>query len=456
MSIREHKKDCIGRVLVSFLLLALPPLLVGGAVAGERIIAIADIHGNFEAFTGLLRQSGLVDPNLQWIGEGDTLIQTGDFTDRGPEVRRVMDFLMSLEESAPKNGGKAIILLGNHEMMNMIGQLADVTEADYASFTDSRSERRRRSAYRSFTDFRKRRAKRLNLPEPSPTPEMEAEWMEAHPPGFVAQREAFSPKGTYGKWLRKRRVVVKQGDTLFLHAGINPLIAQLSIESINERVWQEIAAFDRYKRYMLDQKLALDFFTFGELVASVQEELEARRMEISEKTAAAAEKGNTYSPSEREQNHIDALEGFMGLGQWLTINPGGILWFRGYARWTDEEGQPQVESLLEQYDARHFFVGHNPQLEGHVRSRFDGRIFLADTGMLSSFYPGGRASAVEIWDGVFRAIYLDGDPVQLYPLPASAPEANGRPVHWLTNGNSVAKTGVGSMTRWLTATEGQR
>ena len=68
--------------------------------------------------------------------------------------------------------------------------------------------------------------------------------MEAHPPGFVEQREAFSPKGTYGKWLRKRQVVVKEGDTIFLHAGISPLIAQLSIESINERVWQEIEAFD--------------------------------------------------------------------------------------------------------------------------------------------------------------------------------------------------------------------
>ena len=61
--------------------------------------------------------------------------------------------------------------------------------------------------------------------------------------------------------------------------------------------------------------------------------------------------------------------------------------------------------------------------KGHIKSRFDGRIFLADTGMLSSFYTGGRASAVEIGDGVFRAIYLDGDSVQLYPPPASAPEA---------------------------------
>ena len=411
-------KPRIGRVvLVSFLLLALPPLVVGGAGAGERIIAIADIHGDFEAFTGLLRQTGLVDPNLQWIGDGATLIQTGDYTDRGPEARRVMDLLMSLEQSAPKNGGRAIILIGNHEMMNMTGQLTNVTEADYASFTDSRSRRRRRSAYRSFMDLEKRRAKRLNLPEPSPTPEMEAKWMEAHPPGFVEQREAFSPKGTYGKWLRKRRIVVKEGDTIFLHAGINPIIAQWSIEKINERVRQEIEAFDRYKRYMVDQKLALDFFTLDELVVSVREELEARRAEISKKTAAAAAKGSTYSPSEREQKHIDVLKGFMGMGQWLTINPGGILWFRGYARWTDEEGQQEVETLLENYDVRHFFVGHSPQLEGHVGGRFDGRIFLGDTGMLSSFYPGGRASAVEMRGGVFRAIYLDGNPVQLYPRP---------------------------------------
>ncbi len=247
--------------------------------------------------------------------------------------------------------------------------------------------------------------------------------MDAHPPGFIEHREAFSPRGTYGKWLRKRRSIVKEDDTIFLHAGINPLIAQLSIKAINERVWLEIKRFDQIVKYLVDQKVALDFFTLDELVVSVREEFGALQTKISKKTAAAAEIGKEYSPSGSEQDHIDVLEGFLEIGQWLTVHPGGILWFRGYAQWTDEEGQPQVEALLKEYDARHFLVGHSPQQGGHIRTRFGGRIFLADTGMLSSVYKGGRASAVEIEDGIFRAIYLDSDPVQLYPPKTSAPEA---------------------------------
>jgi hypothetical protein len=39
--------------------------------------------------------------------------------------------------------------------------------------------------------------------------------------------------------------------------------------------------------------------------------------------------------------------------------------------------------------------------------RFEGKIFLIDTGMLSSYYRGGGASALEIQDGGFTAIYLN-------------------------------------------------
>ena len=423
MNDQKNKRESTGWILPLFLLLIALPVFVLGGVAGDRLIAVADIHGNFDGFTRLLQQTGLLDEDLQWIGGKATFVQTGDYTDRGPEVRRVMDLLISLEKEASKEGGQAIILMGNHEMMNIIGHLSDVTGADYASFTDSRSERRRQSAYRSFVDFHKVRAKRLNLPEPHRAPETETGWMDAHPPGFVEHREALSPKGTYGKWLRKRRVVVKENDTVFLHAGINPLVSQMSIKAINDRVWQEIERFDRIKSYLVDQKIALDFFTLNELIVCVREEFAARRTEINEKTAAATEKGKTYSPSRREQNHMDVLESFLEIGQWLTVHPGGILWFRGYAQWTDQEGQPQVEALLKEYDARHFFVGHSPRQGGRIQSRFGGRIFLADTGMLSSFYRGGRAAAVEIQDGVFRAIYLDDAPIQLYPSETSAPDA---------------------------------
>ena len=397
------------------LLLALAPVVFSGALASDRIVSMADIHGNYESATALLRQTGLIDDEARWVGGRTRFVQTGDYTDRGPEVRRVMDLLMTLEEQAPKAGGRVIVLIGNHEMMNIIGELVDVTQADYASFVDSRSEDRRRDAYKDFLSFEKRRAEKLDLPSPTPTPETENAWMAAHPPGFIEHREAFSPKGRYGKWVRERPVIVKEEDTIFMHAGINPILSEISIKDLNRRVQAEIQAFDRYKQYVVDQELALPFFTFGELIQAVRDDLERRQTRIARERAAKEEEGKTYTPPRREQEHMRVLEAFLGMGSWMIIHEDGVLWYRGFARWDEVEGAAGIEKLLDAYDARHFVVGHTPQVGGRIQSRFDGKIFLADTGMLSSVYSGGHASALEFQDGAILAIYLDQDPVQLYP-----------------------------------------
>jgi hypothetical protein len=53
-----------------------------------------------------------------------------------------------------------------------------------------------------------------------------------------------------------------------------------------------------------------------------------------------------------------------------------------------------------------FITAHTVMPDGQIRSRFNGQIFLIDTGMLSgSFFPGGRASALEITDGKVTPIY---------------------------------------------------
>jgi hypothetical protein len=63
---------------------------------------------------------------------------------------------------------------------------------------------------------------------------------------------------------------------------------------------------------------------------------------------------------------------------------------------------------------------------GHIRSRFGGKVFLIDTGMLSTYWQGGRASALEIHAGdKFTAQYLDGQDVLFEEKhPASQGKAN--------------------------------
>jgi len=80
----------------------------------ETVIAIGDVHGDFDDFVSVLLRTGLVDSQHHWSGKNATFVQVGDLLDRGPKPRDVMDLMMSLEQEAPKSGGRVVSLLGNH------------------------------------------------------------------------------------------------------------------------------------------------------------------------------------------------------------------------------------------------------------------------------------------------------------------------------------------------------
>ena len=363
----------------------------------EAVVAIGDVHGDFDDFAAILQHIGLIDAQHHWTGSKTTLVQAGDLLDRGPKPREVMDLLMALEKEAPKAGGRVVSLLGNHEMMNIMGDLRYVTAENYASFTDSKSEERQRSAYQQYMKWKGSHGPLLaELPQPMEL--TEAEWMARHPLGFIEQREAFSPDGSYGKWLREHSALAKIGAVIFLHGGIHPNLAHLKLDTINAHIRDEIKAFDAAKQYLQDEKVILPFFTLQEMTAVVQAELTAER------------KSRTPSDEQKQARLVQ----FLGYGDWLSVRPDGPLWFRGYDQWSEEEGAAQVGKLLEAYNAAHIAVGHTVQKGGRIRPRFDSKVFLIDTGMLSSYYPGGRASAMEICgDAKFTAAYMDQQVVLL-------------------------------------------
>jgi hypothetical protein len=108
-----------------------------------------------------------------------------------------------------------------------------------------------------------------------------------------------------------------------------------------------------------------------------------------------------------EDQQSTFLKEFLSFGSWLSTHPDGPLWFRGFADWSEEEGAQQLPQLLKAYKVKRFVVGHTPQLPVRIQMRFQGKIFLIDTGMLSSYYQGGGASALELRDGRVAAIYPD-------------------------------------------------
>jgi hypothetical protein len=369
----------------------------------KRIVAVGDIHGDYDAFVGVLQRVGLIDAAKAWTGGPAVLVQTGDYTDRGPKVREAMDLLMSLEEQAGKSRGQALVLLGIHEAMQVLGDRRYVTPEIYASFADGESGRRREEAWKALERLSARRRRDLadaNLPVPAvyATRERDA-WMADHPPGTFEYVEAMGPRGRYGRWIRRRQAVVKVGDTVFLHGGLDSSIPG-SLEDISRRVRDEMTAFDRLVQQLISDQFALPFFT-------LEETLEAAR------TAVALASGKSTDGGADPQRagvapSLPPYAALLDIGSWYLVNPEGPLWFRGYATWTNTEGPDRLAPVLARHGAARVVVGHTVLSTNRITPRFDNRVFLIDTGMLATWFKGGRGSALEIQGSEITAVYDDG------------------------------------------------
>jgi hypothetical protein len=354
--------------------------------AGERIVAIGDIHGNYDGFLSILQRAGLVDDDAHWIGGDTTFVQTGDIFDRGLEVFEVLDLLMRLEKEAAAAGGEVIVLLGNHEGMNLVGFFRDVNPELYATMVDKKSEKRRKQAYKQFKKYWRAEAEKILEREVTVVPEeIKEQWMAAIPPGWLEYKAALGPGTHYGSWLRQRPVAVVIDETLFVHGGIGPHLAGLSVDEINAKVVKELEIYDRLREVMIKENLVP---TTAELASLMNVYLE-------------------MDPKDPKYAELADAE------DWFVFSEKGPLWFRGADRWDEELETEHMIELLAGVGAKRMVGGHTVQDEGRIEVRFGGRVFLIDTGMLSSVYTGGQPSALVIEDGVFTAIYTDGSSEEL-------------------------------------------
>jgi serine/threonine protein phosphatase 1 len=100
------------------------PLMSGGCgildntqIMNNRIIAIGDIHGCSKALAALIE---LIKPK-----SGDTIVTLGDYVDRGPDTKGVLDQLIELGKRC-----HLVPLMGNHEEM-MLGAREGRSDFDF-------------------------------------------------------------------------------------------------------------------------------------------------------------------------------------------------------------------------------------------------------------------------------------------------------------------------------------
>ena len=325
----------------------------------NRVVAVGDVHGAYERFVKILQTAQLIDNKQKWIGRGAVLVQTGDVVDRGPDGRRALDLLRRLESEAERAGGRVLALVGNHEVMGMAGDLRYVSAAEYGTFRNGESTDLRDRVLTALTGRAESSARGSG--EKFDRDAFRIEFLAQTPLGQIERQLAFGPEGEYGRWLRGRETVVKVNGILFVHGGISPGVAALGCEGINNKV-----------------------------------------------------KG------EMKELPVDGAR----LSTFLATGEDGPLWYRGLAIENEATLAGDLTAMLERLQARAIVVGHTVTSNNRIATRFGGRVVQIDTGMLGeAFYPNGRASALEIQDGRFVAIYEDGReqlPVRLITSAAPA------------------------------------
>lgn len=125
----------------------------------KRIIVIGDAHGDIERVIHVLKAANiLIDGaspgTFHWIAEpGTVVVQMGDQLDSNNRVEgleewelvpdiALLEFMDNLDAIAQPLGGRVYSLIGNHELMNMLGDFSYVSKNSTAIFGGS-SERRR-------------------------------------------------------------------------------------------------------------------------------------------------------------------------------------------------------------------------------------------------------------------------------------------------------------------------
>lgn len=353
-------------LLASSPVMAAEPWRIEGV---ERLFAVGDVHGADAELRGVLEEVGLIDAEAHWTGGRAHLVSLGDLLDRGDDGRQVMDLLMRLQEEAAAAGGAVHVLIGNHEAMNLVGDLRYVSEGDYAEFG--------------------------------------AGAREGFPAGFFERRAALAPDGPYGRWLMSLPFALVINDTLFVHGGLSARVEGLSLAEINTSARDDLRTVTTAWHALREAGVITDATTYHQL---------------RDRAPAMADAGVEIPGVGPARALADALQG-------LPFHPDGVAWYRGNAQCHAWAEAPVLRPILEDLGAQRVVIGHTVTESRRATSRLDGIVYRADAGMNHAAYR-GRAVALEFRDGDVVAHYagdgaraVEAEPVRRWNRPYGLDDA---------------------------------
>ena len=337
----------------------------------DRVVAIGDTHGTYDKLVEILQGTGLIDESLAWVGGDDHLVIVGDTVDRNPDDRPIFDLLIRLQDEASAAGGHVHVLLGNHEIMNLVRDLRYVPDGSYKYWKDDEDPKEIKQLAKRYNLMR-RRARQEN------------DFYDRFPPGYFARLESFDADGQYGKWMLDLPGVVKINEVAYVHGGIAPQFAAMGIAGINAETERLLREHLEAREILEQAKILNPFVTFPGIQGGAEFAIQnAREYSLSGEVLEAAQSilDFTAQPIFREQ---------------------GPYWYRDLS-WNDERMERAAfDEAMELLGTEKMVVAHTPTRNSTITARFAGRLYRLDTGV----YAGGGP----------QALIIAGDDVRVYDV----------------------------------------
>jgi hypothetical protein len=189
-----------------------------------RVVAIGDIHADIDALRSALRTAGAINARDEWVGGALTIVQLGDLIGRSNDEKEVLDYFFDLQRRARKAGGTVHALIGNHEVF---GGRLDNQAVGPNPFP----------AWEQLAGLKRDDPRLRHLP-----------------PNARARGAALMPGGPYARQIAELPVVLKLGETVFVHGGVVPRWARYGVDRIN----REVRDWLRGERAEPDSALGVD------------------------------------------------------------------------------------------------------------------------------------------------------------------------------------------------------